>query len=210
MLRNLPRWIETLATRYVVAMVLGSLCLPILGILGVLHLKLASLAELAMFVDASLKTSVALVGCIWALNRFFVQRTDIPQIRVDADVNVVRFDSEDKALLVFRLDLINTGKTLVPGYRQFIEVQSVEPGDGGPAIETLYRWPSEGTHKGGPIEPGSWAAINDQLCCRHEICAARIYLEVRLPSEITWTWHKTFDVSEARKWAAKPVEAPDG
>jgi len=197
------RLLEAITTKYLVLTVLVIIAITVGGFALVLAYGLTDIDTLATFVDAVFKTVALLVGAIWALNRYFAQRTDVTQIRVDSDVDIIRNnefggDSSDLALLVYRLDVVNTGSTLIPDYNQFLEIDAVSPSKEGTRYECLYRWPSIGLHAGGPIEPGSWAAINDAIPVPADVRAVRLYLEIQLSKDNIWTWHKTFDVFKGK------------
>jgi hypothetical protein len=64
--------------------------------------------------------------------------------------------------------------------------------DGELRFEPLFRWPAEGLHPGGPIEPGSWVAINSEQAIPKDVHAVRIYLEVHFRDGMRWNWHRSF------------------
>jgi hypothetical protein len=158
-----------------------------------------ALDKLSKFVDAVFKSMAVLLGMIWTLNRYYIGRTDITRLRVDADVSTVSYadtsPNSDLSLLIFRLDIVNTSAVLIPPYQQSLEIESVVPSANGTVYRSLYRWPDSGKHPGGPIEPNSWSAINDAISIPSNVKAVRIYIEIELSQEDKWTWHKTFDVS---------------
>ncbi len=49
-------------------------------------------------------------------------------------------------------------------------------------------------HLSGPVEPGSWAAINDAIAVPTDTEVVRLYLELKLSVDNTWNWHRTFDL----------------
>jgi hypothetical protein len=140
-----------------------------------------------------------MIGTLWAVNRYFAERTDAPQFRVDCDISMIHGDSRNEpGLLIFRLDLVNTGKTQIGKYKYYIEIDVAKRNKTGVELQPLYRWPKEGSREGGPIEPGSWAAVNDAVACSSSVKAVRVFLAVALEQD-QWTWHKTFDVSRGEE-----------
>lgn len=195
------RFLETITTRYLVFTVFVVIAITIGSFATLLHYQITDVDTLATFVDAVFKTVAIVVGTLWTLNRYFVARTDVSKFRVDHDVSVIRdtkfrANKSALALLIYRLDLVNTGNSLILPYQQFLEIDSVSPSKDGVKYQPLYRWPQIGTHPGGPIEPNSWSAINDAISIPSDVKAVRLYLEIQLSKENTWTWHKTFDVSK--------------
>ena len=197
MLRN--RYLEAATTKYVIFTVCSILVLTIAVFALILGFRLTELDKLSKFVDAVFKSMAVLLGMIWTLNRYYVGRADITQLRVDADVSTVSYSNNssisDLSLLIFRLDVVNTSAVLIPPYQQSLEIDSVEPCANGTVYRPLYRWPDSGKHPGGPIEPSSWSAINNALSIPANVKAVRVYIEIELSPENTWTWHKMFDVS---------------
>jgi hypothetical protein len=194
------RILEALVTKHLVMTIVLTTIIG-LGTLGTVAVKgSVEVDTLATVIDATLKTLAIIVGAIWSLNRYFIGRTDVIQLRVDSDVSIIRDtqsggENSDLALLVYRLDVVNTGKVVIPSYDQYLNIDAVTPSPQGVQYEPLYRWPSAGMHSGGHIEPGSWSAINDAISVPANLSAVRLYLEVQPPEESNWTWHKTFDVS---------------
>lgn len=179
--------------------------LVLLGVFGIMALALgyrwADAQDLAVIADTVFKASALVAGSLWALNRYYVQRSDIPQIRVDTDIsrvsNVKLGQSfGDNDLLVYRIDVVNTGKALIGEYAQFIAFETLSLSDGIVQHEEFHRWPPVGLHPGGPIEPGSWSAINDALPLPRDVHVIRLYIEIHLKKDNLWTWHKTFNLQE--------------
>jgi hypothetical protein len=190
------RLLELASTKFLVHTAVGSLLVTVGIFSAILYLKLADLEHVSKFADAVFKTGALLVGALWALNRYYVQRTDETQFRVDSDVSMVQVPgSQDHNLLIFRLDLVNTGKTQIGQYMQFVEVHTVGLTQGVVKLEPLFRWPDAGWHPAGSIEPGSWGAINIETGCPSATTAIRLFLAVALSEEKQWTWHKTFALS---------------
>lgn len=162
----------------------------------VLYFDLMNLDSLTKVIDAGFKAAVVIGSSIWALNRYYVLRTDVPQLAVDSEVRLVEFADQKGALLLLWLDLRNTGRILIKDYEHFVEVHSLEITDESVMEAMLYRWPESGAHRGGPIEPGSWTAINDQFRCPDSVRVVRVFLAVRSKAGYQWTWHRSFDVSK--------------
>jgi hypothetical protein len=193
-------FLEAITTKYLVFTVIVLIAITIGSFAALLYYQITDVDTLATFVDAVFKTVAILVGTIWTLNRYFVARTDISRFRVDHDVSIIRgtkfkVNKSALALLIYRLDLVNTGSTIILPYEQFLEIDAVTPTRNNVQYQPLYRWPQVGTHPGGPIEPNSWSAINDAISIPSDVKAVRLYLEIQLSKGSVWTWHKTFDVS---------------
>lgn len=198
MLRN--RFLEAATTKYLIVTVSSVLVLTIGLFAIILGLRFTELDKLTKFVDAVFKAMAILLGMMWTLNRYYVGRADSTRLRVDADVSTVHYsepnsNKSDLALLIFRLDVVNTSAVLIPAYQQRLEIEAASPSTSGTVYNSLYRWPDSGLHPGGPIEPNSWSAINDAISIPASVRAVRIYIEIELSQDSTWTWHKTFDVS---------------
>ncbi len=201
MLNN--RFLEAATTKYIVA----TIFLLLFSVIGVFYFLLktdvVSLDKLVPFVDAVFKAMAILLGTIWTLNRYYVKRTDTVQLRVESDVDIIRnpdssSENKDLALLIFRLDVLNIGAVLIPTYQQRLIIHSVVPTKSGNKYDPLYQWPVSGKYEGGPIEPGTWSAINDAVTVPTNIQAIRVYLEIEFMEGKGWDWHKTFDVSEKK------------
>lgn len=190
------RALEFLSTRYL-APTVGLVILLVVGTYSaVLHYTHVDIDKLAKFTDAVFKTVALLIGTLWAMNRYFVQRVDAPQLRVDCDITKIGGESEGLSLLIYRLDLVNTGKTQLAESQEYVEIDAVKPSMGGVELTRLYRWPKSGWHPGGPIEPGSWSAINDSISCSDTVKVVRVFIEVQFRGGNHSTWHKTFDVRD--------------
>jgi len=194
------RTLEIISTKFLGVTALATIALVVGVYALVLREHWADVDKLAKFSDAVFKTVALLLGTLWAINRYFVERTDAPQFRVDADVSLIRGGTpKQPALLIFRLDLVNTGKTQIGTFDHFVQIDVATANDSGIELHQIYRWPNAGSHKGGPIEPGSWSAINDEIICPSSTKAVRVFLAVSLNENDQWTWHRTFDVSEKTK-----------
>jgi hypothetical protein len=193
------RFIEAAVTKYLFVTVFLIFIL-IVGIYAfLLNNNFLELNKLAGFVDAVFKAMAVLLGLIWTLNRYYIKRSDTTQLRVEYDLNTISFPetgsgSEELALLIFRLDVVNTGGVLIPVYQQNLRIESVTPLKDDIKYDMLYQWPDSGTDTGGPIEPGSWSALNGAVPIPAGVRAVRIFIGIQLPDN-PWTWEKTLDVS---------------
>lgn len=191
-------WFERLIVkRFVLTATLVVFAFAIIVVITLL-VKLITLDQLATLVDTLLKALVILLGALWSLNRYFITRTDYPQLRVEASTDIVpstAFGSDATfGLLSYRLDIINTGKILLPatGYR--VNVDSVSLRKNRVFYRRLYEWPRNNLHPAYPIEPGSWAGISDAIVCSREVRAVRVFLEVHLEKREPWTWHRIITI----------------
>ncbi len=191
------RLLQSLVTRHLVVTVFAMVIVVNLTAAVVLKLQWITLDQFAKYVDAVVKTTALLAGSAWALNRYYVHRTDLEQFRIEADVTKCSFPEESEEymnLLIYRLDIINTGNVLFDGYSEAVLIESVEPGVDGVKMLPLHRWPTIGYHPGSPIEPGSWAAINDSICIPASTKVVRIFVDIQYNDGRNWTWHKTFSL----------------
>lgn len=159
------------------------------------------LDELSVFVDLVFKTIALLIGTLWIVNRYYISRADTSQLKVDADVSLIPAaafgtPATERSLLIFRLDIINTGKSMIGPYNEFLDVQAVYPSENKVEYISLKRWPEVGMHPGGTIEPGSWSAINDVVSVPSTLQAVRILVGIDLAREGVWSWHKTFSIAQ--------------
>ena len=142
--------LERLATKYLIPLVILIVILvPILYYL-ILYMKVTNIAFLTGFIDISFKTIALFIGAIWTLNRLFISRTDSSHIKVEADLSKIHSSvlKKEKSLLVYRLDLLNSGNTLLNPYEYYIEIQSVVPLIDDVEYSTIYRFPKKGFHPG--------------------------------------------------------------
>jgi hypothetical protein len=192
------KYLEAITTKYLVPTVLFAGLFTWIVLEYIIYKGWNDVDTMNKFADTYFKIILPLGAAIWALNRYFIHRTDNVQLAVDSDVSKVTSDqfSDDLALLVFRLDIINTGNTLIDQFQQRLQVEAVSPLKDGLQYELLHSWPSEGTHPGGPIEPKSWSAINDAIPISKSIVAVRFLLIIELANQASWTWHKTFDLTK--------------
>ena len=191
--------LETATTKHPVESVALSVLAVVVMFVTLLHFRIVEIQMLNALIDSLLKATALIGGAVWALNRYFTGRTDIPQLRVDPLVSVIpsrRFtgNPSGRSLLIYRLDIVNTGKTLIEQFEQSVEIHAVVLERGGITYRPISRWPTEDTHPGRPIEPGSWAAISNVLPVSQDIQAVRIYLELRLNNGTKWDWHRVFDL----------------
>lgn len=192
--------LERLMTRQLPATVTCAILVLLMVLTALLVFTSATIEQIGGIVDISLKVIASIVGGAWALNRYFMARTDELQLRIDADVQAIPAGSfketPDLSLLIARLDIVNTGKTLMPTFEHRLLINGVFPARDGVKEVALYRWPEMGLHLGGPIEPGSWSAINISHSIPGSTLAVRVYVEIYLMSVLRWTWHKTLRLTE--------------
>lgn len=151
-------------------------------------------------VDALLKAAAFVVAGMWAMNRYFTQRTDILQLRVDPSVDFVSENTEESEyVMLCRLDAVNTGKSLTSAYDAAIQVERPTPGVDPISYVPISRWPAKDFHRSAPIEPGSWGAISMAIRVPKATKFVRVYLELRFERGGAWTWHRHFAVREASK-----------
>jgi hypothetical protein len=197
------RLLEAAATRYLVVTILLSVIITVGAFYLVLYYGLADVATLSSFIDAVFKTIAVFVAAIWALNRYYIERVDTTKLKVEYDVSVIpNFNKaaaiQKSALLVYRIDIINIGKTVIPEFQEYLEINAIKPSPDGCSYEQIYRWPNKDLHPAGPIEPDSWSAINDAVVIDADIKAIMLYVELELSSSYSWNWHKTIDISERK------------
>ncbi|AHG93243.1 hypothetical protein J421_5708 (plasmid) [Gemmatirosa kalamazoonensis] len=171
--------------------------------------------------DALVKGAAIIVGALWSLNRYFVARTDYPQLRVTLDVDSIPADGSlpgsaskhpgavaptpSHGLLAYRLDVLNTGKILLPVHALYVDIHAVTVDGATVSYEPLYRWPEHGAHPSAPIEPGAWTGISDAIPCPLDVRAIRVFVEVFLHQRPSWTWHRIVVI---RKELPPAVPAP--
>ena len=179
------RFLEAATTKYLFITILSIASIIVVIFVIILAFGLIDITTLATFVDLVFKTIAIFIGTIWALNRYFIERTDVTQFRIDADVNLIpatkfQTGASRLALLIYRLDVVNTGTSIISNYKQYLRINSVTPSEEGIKNKLLYRWPSNDWHLGGSIEPGSWAAINDNISVPADTKAVLVYIEIEL------------------------------
>ena len=174
-------------------------CISVVSItvLGVLSASdRFTVSTLSSAADMSIKVLAMIFGATWTINRYLVSRVDEPQIRVTANVERVpgRLFSPpvNHDLLIYQLEIENTSKTQIPYFEQVVQIEEVTLDHVGIHHDELHRWPEHGTHLTGPIEPGSWSAINSAVAVSPTVVAVRFYLSLTLASGHKWTWHRTF------------------
>ncbi|HEV2274990.1 MAG TPA: hypothetical protein VGR96_12540 [Acidobacteriaceae bacterium] len=191
---SLVKWLERLVVRRFPQLSLALAVLFIAAVSAVLWKKAVTLDQLSKAVDSILKGLAILLGALWSLNRYFTTRTDYPQLRVDMAVNFVPSTAFGKdslyGLLSYRLDIVNTGKTLLPVTGYCVELANVILSQEAVAYEKFHRWPESGMHSANPIEPGSWGAISEAVACPKDVLAVNLYLDVELEGKRHWTWHR--------------------
>jgi len=142
--------------------------------------------------DVGIKTIGLLAGAVWALNRHLVTRADAKHLRVDAVVQVLPTSDPTAALLIARLDVVNTSATLIPYLEQRVVVEAVRLADSALQYDSIYQWPDEGFEKSGRLEPSSWAALNFEAPVSSAADAVIVNLYVQLPDKTAWSWVRTF------------------
>jgi len=196
------RFLETITTKYFLLLII-ILSFSIIAAYVVILIKgMIDIDTLSKSVDSIFKTIAVLVGAICAINRYYTSRTDESKFRVDADVSLIQeseFDNNNSelGLLVYRLDIVNTGFTLIPIFDHFLIIDAIYPStNDNYSTRRIHRWPEEPlTHEGGPIEPKSWVAINDAISVQADVRVVRLYLELIFKDNEMWNWHKTINLS---------------
>jgi hypothetical protein len=194
--------------------VVAAVALVPVGILTViLAVGLVSLDEANMYVDSAVKILVAGVGAAWALNRYFIGRVDVKQIRVDAELQLVpqagQGGGNSKALLTCQVEVTNTGKTKLDEYTLEVEVAQVSI-DQTTSGTHLSRLGGLATHPGPVIEPGSWASISLPLVVDSDVDVVRVLLEIEPKSGTGWSWHRMYHLSRAASASATASAPPRG
>jgi hypothetical protein len=192
------RKLETLATRYVVV----TTVLLVVIVCALLAMAVQGLGysvdTVGKVVDAVVKATALVVGGVWALNRYFTQRTDVLQLRVDPLVEFVADTATGSDLVMLcRLDTVNTGKSLTSPYDVSLLIEGAVPASNPTAYVRIDRWPTTGSHRSGPIEPGSWGAVSMATRVPKTTKFVRVFLELKFDANATWTWHRHFVVKEA-------------
>jgi hypothetical protein len=203
------KWLETIVVRrflQIAAILSGSI---VLAICVALSKRLITLETLSKATDSLLKGLAIMIGALWTLNRYFATRTDYPQLKVEMATDLIPSDllgkNQDQGIFTYRLDVVNTGKVLLPvtGYR--VELANVFINNGSIVFEHLHQWPAEGMHQGSPIEPGSWGAISNAIVCPKDVQAIRVFLEIELEGKAQWTWHRITSVAKEPGKLDSPV-----
>jgi len=194
--------LERLLTRHFVLSTASVVVLVLGGISSLLILSPARIDDIGKAVDITLKSVAVILGGAWALNRYFTLRTDELQIRVDADIQAIPAGSFKEAqnfgLLNVHLNIVNTGKSLIPQFGQRLIIRNVYPTPEREFYDQLYDWPEAGLglHQTCSIEPGSWSAVNISRPISTSTLAVNVYLEIYIGEARKWTWHKTFGLKE--------------
>jgi len=181
--------LERVFTRHFLPATLGSLAIAWVT-LGAIVYTGGDLDDLSQLVDSAFKVAAVIVGTSWALNRYFTARTDVLQLRVEPTVDTVGQPAE--RLLVCRLDIVNTGRSLTPTFREWLEIEAASRNAEAVTYMPIFRWPEQGDHRTAPIEPGSWSAISIAVPLPLEVNVVRIYLELDFADGTGWTWHRHF------------------
>jgi hypothetical protein len=194
--RDLGRF-DTLLSRHFVLTVSMSVGICLLLYTTAISAFGVSVDTLGKAIDSIFKMIAVLVGAAWVLNRHYVGRTDALQIRIDPLVDIVASGASDSSssLLLYRLDVVNTGRRQLIGYRLMIEIASVELGaTGDPEYYEVATMP---WHEGAPIEPGSWAAVSNVVTIGAEVKVVRITVVVEAADGQGWTWHQMFKIQSS-------------
>ena len=192
------RFIETIVTQKLVSTGILVVLVVVSAFSLVLFYGFTDVKTLATFVDALFKASALLIGALWALNRYFVNRMDATQMKVVPHVEFMPAIGKDNGLVLFHLEILNTGSILIGPYEQFLELSLVRRIDGELSIDVWQRWPEAGFDESGPIEPKSLAAIDDAVSLPSNTVAAKLYLQMHLNDGNRWTWHRTFMASKLK------------
>ena len=198
------RWLELATTKYLILTVCLVFSSVMLLLVITLFVKAIDSQAVNTFVDSLLKATALIGGSAWALNRYFTGRTDAPQLRVEPTLSLIpakRF-SKDRpgSLLIYRLDILNTGRTLLIVEGQFVEVSAVvaDSESVNYAVKSIYRWPADGYHPGPQIEPSSWSAVTDAIPIESDVQVVQLYLEILSKNKVAWNWHRFFDLHPER------------
>jgi hypothetical protein len=84
------RLLETLTTKFFIPTFIFLLVITVSSVVVFGATNLISIDLLSKYVDVVVKILAFLAGGLWVLNRYFVNRTDIMQLRIDHDVQVVK------------------------------------------------------------------------------------------------------------------------
>jgi hypothetical protein len=206
-------WLERIVVRrFLLISVVLSVGL-ITAVCVILFKKLITLEQLSKATDSILKGLAVIIGGFWSVNRYFATRTDYPQLRVDLTVDSVPNTAFGKdaqyGLLSYRLDIVNTGKALLPvtGYRTLLSNVTIHEDKVG--YELLHRWPSEGMHPANPIEPGSWGAVSQAVAFPKDVLAVHVFLDVELERKNHWTWHRVISVPKIPGQEATAIDVKE-
>lgn len=188
--------LEQLFTRHFLSVTLVTLTVAWLGFASIIIIG-GDLARVATIIDGAFKIAGVIVVTSWALNRYFMARTDVLQLRVDPAVEFVGGADEER-MLVLRLDIVNTSRSLTPAFTEMLEVESVAREGTAVRYTPLFRWPTTGAHPAPPIEPGSWSAIDVAIPTPVATRVVRLYVELAFESGAGWTWHRHFVAGELK------------
>jgi hypothetical protein len=187
-----------LTTRRFLPTVVILITLPIIAFTLVVAFTSVSLNQANLYVDSAVKIIATLAAAAWALNRYFTNRIDEPQLRIDPQIDVAAADaskpSSSNGLLLCRLEIVNTGQVLFNNYTYTVQIDSVKLQSDG----TVAYKPIKGYYErnGKEIEPGSWAAYSQAMALEQHARAIVVSLEISLKAtnEIYYSWHKLFKV----------------
>jgi hypothetical protein len=194
------RLLELISTRHFLSASLLLTAVTLLVLWLAVYMEYATLDDVAKGADVAVKIGATILAGAWVLNRYFTSRTDSPQLRVELTLDVVeRLEFDPPApsdLLMYRVDIINTGKTLIRVLEQTVSIAEVKPGPIEPSHTVLrhWKWPNNATSSVRAIEPGSWAAVNESIQISPSVAAVRVYLDLHLQHSGHWTWHRSLRI----------------
>lgn len=189
------RRLERLFTQHFLAVTAGCLAIAF-GAFVFSVVRGYSLEIIATLVDTSFKIAAVIVGTAWALNRYFTARTDVLQLRVDPMVETVS-SPDGNRLLLCRVDIVNTGKSLTPSLKESLDLHAVLIINDEVTYRPFYRWPADNSHPVAPIEPGSWSAISIAVPLPPDVCVVQVYIHLQFETGEIWTWHRHFTTAPA-------------
>ncbi len=182
--------LERPLTKYFVVVTAGAVVIAWAGIVAVL-ISGATVDKVTKLVDVAFKVAAVIVASCWALNRYFTARTDALQLRIDPTVEFVD-DPEMQHLLICRLDVVNTGRALLPSFQETLKLQSVRIEGAELTYDPFFNWPEAGFHSAGSIEPGSSSAVSVAVPLARKVRVVQAYLELRFADGSAYTWHRHF------------------
>ena len=174
--------------------------IPVAAVTAAVAFTAVDVDEAQSYVDILVKLVALVVGGAWAIDRYLTARTDSPHLRLSSRAELVERGTtanSEKALLLYRIEVVNTGRVLVSDYSIEVEVASVEVSEA--AMEPEYYVLAEVPPRhGGPIEPGSWAAVSGTVLAPSDLAAVRLAATIVSLAGESWTWHELVAVSGAR------------
>jgi hypothetical protein len=197
---TLPALVEKALSRQFMWTTVLLILIPVAAVTAAVAFTAIDVDEAQSYVDILVKLVALVVGGAWAINRYLTSRTDAPHLRLSSRAELVETGTtanSEKALLLYRIEVVNTGRVLVSDYSIEVEVASVEVSEA--AMEPEYYVLAEvPPHHGGPIEPGSWAAVSGTVLAPSDLAAVRLAATIVSLAGESWTWHELVAVSGAR------------